>query len=102
MLQISWRMEAEKGIAFHYLANGLTRTASNPPPEQIAAMLKAEPPDKWSLLINAVSSPILDVHRRSGSSALAGPMASITRSDATEIAFSARIAAPFSSTEKPS
>lgn len=50
MLQISWRMEAEKGIVFYYLANGLTRTASNPPPEQIAAMLKAEPPDKWSLL----------------------------------------------------
>lgn len=51
-------------LAFYYLANGLSRTASNPPPEQIAAisaLLREQPPDRWPLLIDAVRSPILDV-----------------------------------------
>ncbi|MEN3145876.1 ATP-binding protein [Neorhizobium sp. IRAMC:178] len=51
-------------ISFYYLANGLSRTASNPPPGQIAAivtLLKAEPSVRWPALIDAVSSPILDL-----------------------------------------
>jgi signal transduction histidine kinase len=51
-------------ISFYYLANGLSRTASTPPPGQIAAivtLLKAEPSARWPALIDAVSSPILDL-----------------------------------------
>ncbi|KGE02365.1 ATP-binding protein [Rhizobium sp. YS-1r] len=51
-------------ISFYYLANGLSRTTSNPPPGQIAAiatLLKSEPEDRWPLLIDAASSPVLDV-----------------------------------------
>ncbi|MCQ1810545.1 sensor histidine kinase [Neorhizobium galegae] len=51
-------------ISFYYLANGLSRTASNPPPGQIAAivtLLKSEPSARWPALLDAVSSPILDL-----------------------------------------
>ncbi|CDZ70766.1 Histidine kinase [Neorhizobium galegae bv. orientalis] len=51
-------------ISFYYLANGLSRTASNPPPGQIAAitaLLKAGPAERWPALIDAVNSPILDL-----------------------------------------
>ncbi|MGR9173195.1 sensor histidine kinase [Rhizobium sp. KDH_Rht_773_N] len=50
-------------IASYYVVNGLSRTASSPPPRQIAAiasLLKGEPPDRWPLLIDAINSPILD------------------------------------------
>ncbi|UIY31716.1 hypothetical protein LZK73_32840 (plasmid) [Neorhizobium galegae] len=45
-------------ISFYYLANGLSRTASNPPPGQIAAivtLLKSEPSARWPALLDAVS-----------------------------------------------
>ncbi|MBP1844072.1 signal transduction histidine kinase [Rhizobium petrolearium] len=51
-------------ISFYYLANDLSRTTSNPPPEQIAAiatLLKSEPEDRWPLLIDAANSPVLNV-----------------------------------------
>ncbi|CDZ28615.1 HAMP domain-containing histidine kinase [Neorhizobium galegae] len=51
-------------ISSYYFANGLSRTASNPPPGQIAAivaLLKSGPAERWPVLIDAVNSPILDL-----------------------------------------
>ncbi|WP_117193888.1 sensor histidine kinase [Rhizobium terrae] len=51
-------------LALYYLANGLGRTASSPPPRQIVAialLLKESPREKWPLLVDAATSPILDV-----------------------------------------